>query len=328
MKYILKTRKLKICTKEILKFFNFTTIGLAIILVIILIKYKPMYEVKMSGQKIGYIENKNEFNKDIQENIKNYKAKNVSDVELTSNPEYKLKLVNRTQKSTKRDALVAIQQETKIMYEYYDIYIDNKKIESVDTLEEAKNIKEEIKQKNDKDIKDIDIEIKENITENVDEIKTNKMEIAKENIFKQLNIIEEEKKEEERKTINGIKLATLPLQGKITSRYGQSSRLRKAEHTGLDIAATTGTPIKATAEGKIICAKYSGSYGNLVKIDHGNGVETWYGHASKILVKEGQQVKSGDIIANVGSTGNSTGPHLHFEIRINGKHINPQKCMY
>ena len=128
--------------------------------------------------------------------------------------------------------------------------------------------------------------------------------------------------------IKGVKIATKPISGTITSRYGESSRLRQSTHTGLDISATTGTEIKAVASGTVICAKYSGSYGNLVKIDHGNGVETWYGHTSKMYVKVGQEVKAGDVIAAVGSTGNSTGPHLHLEIRINGTHVNPQKYLY
>ena len=83
-----------------------------------------------------------------------------------------------------------------------------------------------------------------------------------------------------------------------------------------------------TASGTVTFAKYNGSYGNLVKVNHGNGVETWYAHCSKICTSVGENVNAGDIIALVGSTGNSTGAHLHFEIRINGTHINPQKYIY
>ena len=118
------------------------------------------------------------------------------------------------------------------------------------------------------------------------------------------------------------------MSGTITSRYGVSSRLRKSTHTGLDIAAKTGTPIKVVADGTVTSAKYSGAYGNLVKVDHGNGVETWYAHNSKMYVKAGQKVTAGDTIAAVGSTGNSTGPHLHLEIRVNGVHVNPQSYLY
>ena len=285
----------------------------------VILKYKPAYEVNIDGEKIGYIENKKRFEKSVNQNINEYKAKNINDVKLASNPEYELKLINRTQKVAESDVLIKMQEDVKMTYECYDIYIGDEKVESVDTLEDAKNIEKEIKEN-----KDIDIKIREKLTENIDEIKTNSYNIAKENIFKKLDII----KEEEKRTVNGIKLAVLPVEGNITSRYGERSRIRRAEHTGLDISAITGTPIKATAEGKVIFAKYCGAYGNLVKIDHGNGIETWYGHASKILVKEGQKVNAGDVVAKVGSTGNSTGPHLHFEIRIDGNHVNPQNYMY
>ena len=128
--------------------------------------------------------------------------------------------------------------------------------------------------------------------------------------------------------INGIKLAYLPVSGTISSRYGVSSRIRSSNHTGLDIATTLGTPIKVVAAGTVTCASYQGSYGNLVKIDHGNGLETWYAHTKEMYVKVGDQVEAGEVIAAVGSTGNSTGPHLHFEIRINGNHVNPQDYLY
>ena len=120
----------------------------------------------------------------------------------------------------------------------------------------------------------------------------------------------------------------MPVSGRISSRYGVSSRLRKSKHTGLDIATPKGTPIKVVAEGKVTCASYKGAYGNLVKVDHGNGLETWYAHTSKMYVSVGKQVKAGEVIAAVGSTGNSTGNHLHLEIRINGKHVNPQDYLY
>ena len=146
------------------------------------------------------------------------------------------------------------------------------------------------------------------------------------NIIEKLDI--KTNTENEITQINGIKIATLPVSGTISSRYGASSKIRVSTHTGLDIAASKGTQIKVVADGKVTCAKYSGSYGYLVKVDHGNGVETWYAHTSKMYVTEGQEVKAGDVIARVGSTGNSTGPHLHFEIRINGEHVNPQKYLY
>lgn len=94
-------------------------------------------------------------------------------------------------------------------------------------------------------------------------------------------------------------------------------------HTGIDIGCSAGKDIVAVASGKVIMSKVYGGYGNCVMIDHGGGIVTLYGHASKLLVSEGQTVKRGQTIALVGSTGRSTGPHLHFEVRKNGEYINP-----
>ena len=112
-----------------------------------------------------------------------------------------------------------------------------------------------------------------------------------------------------------------PVSGVLTSRYGY--RWGRT-HTGIDIGVPTGTPIKASASGTVTFAGWKGSLGNLVVISHGNGIQTYYGHNSKLLVSAGQTVSAGQVIAKAGSTGRSTGSHLHFEIRINGSSINPQ----
>jgi murein DD-endopeptidase MepM/ murein hydrolase activator NlpD len=98
-------------------------------------------------------------------------------------------------------------------------------------------------------------------------------------------------------------------------------------HSGIDYAADSGTPIKAMEDGTVILAGDNGSYGNCVIIDHGGGVSTLYGHASRILVKKGQDVLKGQTVALVGSTGLSTGPHLHFEVRVNGSTQDPLKWL-
>jgi len=95
-------------------------------------------------------------------------------------------------------------------------------------------------------------------------------------------------------------------------------------HGGIDLAGPSGTPIYATADGTVGRAGWnSGGYGNLVEVDHGRGIETRYGHLSQILVRPGQQVKRGQLIARMGSTGRSTGSHLHYEVRIEGRPVNP-----
>ena len=320
MEYI-SIKKLKFYTKETIKFFNIALIAIGFIIAIILIKYKPMYEVKIEGTTIGYVENKKSLNEKIQENVENYSKENIESAELTAKPEYELKLVNKSQDENEDEVIIVLQNELEITYKYYEIASNNEVIENVKDEETAEKLVNEIKELSNNEV---ELTINEKTTKALEEIQIDDLEVAKENTVEKLNIDTTESIAD----INGIKVATLPVTGTISSRYGVSSKIRVSTHTGLDIAATTGTPIKVVADGTVTFAAYSGSYGYLVKVDHGNGVETWYGHTSKMLVKEGQAVKAGDTIALVGSTGNSTGPHLHFEVRINGEHVNPQKYLY
>jgi murein DD-endopeptidase MepM/ murein hydrolase activator NlpD len=102
---------------------------------------------------------------------------------------------------------------------------------------------------------------------------------------------------------------------------------RPAMHTGLDFRASTGDPVRATAVGKVVNAGWQGGYGQMVEIDHGNGLSTRYGHLSKIIAKVGQSIQIGQVVGEVGSTGRSTGPHLHYETRIDGEAVDPQKFL-
>ncbi len=102
---------------------------------------------------------------------------------------------------------------------------------------------------------------------------------------------------------------------------------RPAMHTGLDFRASMGDPVRVTANGSVTSAGWSGGYGRMIEVDHGNGLATRYGHLSEILVKVGDNVKIGQVIGAVGSTGRSTGPHLHYETRIDGEAVDPQKFL-
>ncbi|MBS4534426.1 peptidoglycan DD-metalloendopeptidase family protein [Clostridium sp. D2Q-14] len=112
----------------------------------------------------------------------------------------------------------------------------------------------------------------------------------------------------------------IPVNGRLTSPYGDRG---SGFHTGIDLAASTGTTIKASDNGIVRFAGYNGSYGYMILIDHGNGYSTRYAHCSKLYVSNGQKVAKGESIAAVGNTGRSTGPHLHFEVLVNGNHRNP-----
>ncbi|QAY80490.1 M23 family metallopeptidase [Sphingosinicella sp. BN140058] len=98
---------------------------------------------------------------------------------------------------------------------------------------------------------------------------------------------------------------------------------RRANHAGVDIAAVTGTPVYATADGYVGRSRWAGGYGNLVEINHGNGYQTRFGHLSRRIVGEGQYVRRGALLGLIGSTGRSTGPHLHYEVRYNGAALDP-----
>lgn len=112
-----------------------------------------------------------------------------------------------------------------------------------------------------------------------------------------------------------------PFSGNVTSNYGYRGR---EFHTGVDFAGSSGSSIKAADSGKVIFSGWNGNYGNCIIVSHGNGIETLYAHNSKNLVKVGDSVDKGDIIGKVGSTGRSTGSHVHVEVRVNGRHVNPR----
>lgn len=121
-----------------------------------------------------------------------------------------------------------------------------------------------------------------------------------------------------------------PTKGWITSYFGMRQipdGTGRRIHQGIDVAANTGTPIFATADGVVARVEYSGGYGKTVVLDHGYGYRTLYAHNSRILVKRGSRIQRGDKIAEVGNTGRSTGPHVHYEVQLNGVPIDPRNSL-
>ena len=122
----------------------------------------------------------------------------------------------------------------------------------------------------------------------------------------------------------------MPLSGRISSDFGTRFHpidKKMKVHTGVDIAVPRGTPIASAADGVVTFAGRKGGYGNVVIVEHPDGRQTFYAHCDKLLVEKGQTVTVGEEIAKAGSTGKSTGPHLHFEVRENGKPIDPLKFL-
>ncbi|ABC81121.1 M23 family metallopeptidase [Anaeromyxobacter dehalogenans] len=121
-----------------------------------------------------------------------------------------------------------------------------------------------------------------------------------------------------------------PLQGRLTSAFGPRADPFTgvaARHDGVDVAAPEGTPVRAPAPGVVVRAGPRGGYGNAVEVDHGGGLVTLYGHAAEVRVRPGQVVAAGEELARVGSTGRSTGPHLHFEVRMAGRPVDPARAL-
>lgn len=121
-----------------------------------------------------------------------------------------------------------------------------------------------------------------------------------------------------------------PVNGRLLSSFGGRIDPFSGEgavHTGVDLSASMGTPVHAAADGIVTHASWGGQYGNLVVIDHGNGMQTWYAHLSHFLVVPGQEIRRGEILGRSGATGRVTAPHLHYEVRMGGTPVNPYKYM-
>ena len=162
-------------------------------------------------------------------------------------------------------------------------------------------------------------EQEQKIQGDIDEYNKQYKEIEAEILMLSQNVISEE-------YIGGIMAWPIPGYTRITSQYGMRTHPITGVyklHTGVDVGAPIGANFIAANDGVVTKASYNGAYGNMVIIDHGGGVSTLYAHGSEIVVQAGQQVKKGDVVLKVGSTGYSTGAHAHFEVRINGQPVNP-----
>ncbi len=342
---------IKYYLKRLAKFYCIISIGLLIIAGFIYIKYKPLYKVTLNGEVIGYVESKEKMQEKIEAFANNLEG-NVTSITIEEMPKYELELVSDVKESeTKEDVVLAtVKEQAEVICKVYAIKLDGTEKAIVNSREEAEQVVSDIKSGVNSEI-NVNLEIEEE-EKNKKEIDNNQttMEVAKLNINKdvQFQVQEYERKQAESRAAenrrkqqeekqkaaqaSSKKGASAPATSSgmfmrpvtnaiITSKYGQRS---SGFHTGTDFATATGTPIYASAAGTVIYSGTKGSYGKLVIIDHGNGYKTYYAHCSALYVSVGQSVSKGENIAAVGTTGNSTGPHVHFEIRYNGNTLNPQ----
>ena len=305
-------------------------IALIIILAITFLKYKVAYAVTIDGKEVGYVTNKTEFENFIQEEIINSEEKNVAYVDIEATPQYQLMLIDNTKETNEEEIYAEIAQTAVTTYRVYAIALNGENTTFVNTQKEAEEVVTKLKEENAEKIEEIEIAVHEIYTQDLNSIEGATVELASaiDKAEQEIAVTYAEQEKIKSCTLDGVYFSVQPVSGHITSRFGANESIRDHTHKGMDIAAPKGTPIKAAASGTVTYAGWMSGYGYLVRISHGNGIETYYGHCSKLYVSKGDTVEAGEKIAAVGSTGNSTGNHLHFEIRKNGKQVNPQTYVY
>lgn len=288
-----------------------------------------MYKVSFQGSEIGYTEDKRELQNKINNYIEKGDSKTVAFVDVEDKPEYTMCLIKKGLVANDNEIFNIIISSGTPYYKYYAIMEKGEEKYYVSSYAECEEVIAELKNKDSKNQDDVTYSLKYE-PELKDFTDTATIVSA---LYVKKPVVKKSSKISTSTTINyskvslGISLIR-PVNGSITSRFGASSYRRSSRHTGLDIANSKGTPIKAAAGGTVSYASWKGPYGNLIVIDHGGGIQTYYGHLSSIGVSVGQSVGQGQVIGAMGSTGNSTGPHLHFEIRSGGVALNPQNYLY
>lgn len=348
-------------TKDIIKPLEIVLLSTLFIGIVICVKFKPVYAVTISGKTLGYITEKSDLENRINEYM-NHKEGNVAKIEIETMPKYAFELISRDTNTLENEILEKVTENAVRTYRTYAVTVNGDSIVEVNTETEANEVVEQLRL----DLKEgveFNLEISEVYSKEENSVQKDKayeelnaIKLAKTQEYEaeqarlEAERIAAEQEAKRQASIRaqrallasanavassgsgnigslGIRtpLRTSPL---ITSRFGASSRSRSTVHTGLDLATSMGTPIYPIAGGTVTFAGMQGSYGYMVIVDHGDGIQSWYAHCNSLCVGVGNQVTSDTLIATVGSTGNSTCPHLHLEIRVNGTAVNPQNYIY
>lgn len=289
--------------------------------------YKPTYSVTLNGEFIGYSENKSKLQTRINNYIEKGNGENIAFVEINELPEYKLCFLKRDVCANDEEIYNKVIEKGQPFYKFYAIAVSNEEKKYVSSFEEAQQVVEQLKKKDSENkdkitiIEKYETELKEFTT-----VEKCVADLYVKKVVRSYVVAATGMNTSSQKVELGISIIR-PTSGVVTSRFGARWG---SNHKGVDIGAPQGTAIKACAAGTVTVAAegYNGGYGNYVLISHGNGIQTMYAHCHTLKVKAGQQVAQGELIATVGNTGRSTGPHLHLEIRVNGIAQNPQNYVY
>ncbi len=328
-------RKVAVTTRKSIKLVITILLSIIILIGLVVIFYNPTYEVSLKGEVIGYTSNKSELQEKINSYIAEDEESNVAFVQIDAMPTYKLCLLKKDVSTNDDEIYAKVTENSTPYYKYYAITEDKEEKFYLSNFEDAEKVIEELEEKDSANQEDLGIiekygkELKEftSVDTCVSELYEKKV-VVRRTTYSAPSVSNYSTGTSSGYVDIGISLIN-PVSGIITSRYGSNDSVRDHSHSGLDIAAPYGTPIKAAASGTVTYSGNAGDgFGNYVIISHGNGVTTVYAHCSQLLVSAGQTVSQGDIIAKVGSTGNSTGNHLHLEVRKNGVNYNPQNYVY
>lgn len=330
-----KLKKIAVKLRKTVKVSVILTFAILIILCSIDLVYKQTYSVSLDGELIGYTSDKISLQKKINDYINSGDGDNIAFVEVSSLPTYDICLLKKNIETNDDEIFSKVTENSTAYYKYYAITDDNAEKAYVANFQEAEDVVKKLKDKGSDNSDKLAIVEKYDVAmaelTSVDDCVSKIYKEKPKQVVKPSSAYKKVAKtiinSQSYPTDLGVSLVQ-PISGMISSRYGLRAR---DNHQGLDIAAPKGTAIKAAAAGTVIFSgsgsPYSG-YGNIVVIQSTDSVSIRYGHCSALYVKRGEYVAQGQVIAAVGSTGISTGNHLHFEIRYNGVSVNPQNYIY
>lgn len=293
--------------------------------------YKPTYSVTLNNEFIGYTQNKSQLQLRINEAMRKGDGENIAFMQIDNMPEYNLCLLKRDVETNDEEIYNKVVGNGTVYYRYYAILEDGEEKYNVSKFEEAEDVIQQLKDKESTNSDKITIlEKYDTAKAEFTDVETCVASLYKKKVVKvtRASGIAAAGVNTSGEKINlGISLIR-PVSGVVTSRFG--GRWGR-NHNGIDIGAPKNTPIQAVAAGVVTAVvddEWGGGYGRHLLISHGNGVQTLYGHCSSLNAYVGQEVSQGQVIGYVGSTGRSSGNHLHLEIRVNGVAQNPQNYLY
>ena len=274
------------------------TIALMIIGLALYFRYKPTYSVTLKGEFIGYTDDKRTLQEKINQYTKSGDSKNIAFVEIENLPEYRLCFLKKNIEVNTDEIFSKVIESGVMYYKYYAILSGGEEKYYVDTFEEAEKVINDLKAKDSNNIGTISYALRYNT-----ELKA----------FTDTDSVVAALYQAKPVTRNGS----------YGSYGGGGGNINTSANVNYGYTPIGVSFIRPISGGSFV--NWKGSYGKLIVIDHGSGVQTYYAHLSAWQVYTGQSVSQGQVIGNVGSTGNSTGPHLHIEVRLNGVALNPEK---